>query len=173
MTHGKRFKSRWIWLLAAAFASVVQAEESQLPVDDETALVAYLQARRYTGFPVAEPEIHSSKNVHGKLIRTFLNKEMADGLKRRLVELPRNSASVKEIYTPEGKLDGWAVSAKLEDNSARGGAWYWYEVIGMATGRPEITANSRGGETAGARLCVSCHQAGYDYVLTRLPAAAR
>ena len=157
--------------LSILFSNAAFAEDLKIPIDDLQSLKTFLQTRQYQNFPVSEPEVHPSKNVHGTRIRTFLNKEMADGLGNRLAELPKNATAVKEVYTPEGVLDGWAVSIKLDDQSDYGTNWYWIEVVDLAKGGPgRVTSNERGSGPEG-RLCVSCHQSGYDYTLTSLPRA--
>ena len=74
------------------------------------------------------------------------------------------SAVVKEMYTPGGELEGWAVMVKTQSDSAGGQGWYWYEVTSTAPGSEPVASGN------GVPLCFGCHgNGGNDYVLTGYP----
>jgi hypothetical protein len=75
---------------------------------------------------------------------------------------PAGSASVKELYTPEGAANGFAVAIKLAPGDGPR-TWYWYERRG-APGGPALA------EGTGIPDCAVCHgMAGRDYVFFRAP----
>ena len=72
---------------------------------------------------------------------------------------PRCAAAVKELYGMGNTLLGHAVMVKLEDDSADGQGWYWYELYDGT-----VYANGPG-ET----LCTGCHSSGADYFRSPFP----
>jgi hypothetical protein len=54
---------------------------------------------------------------------------------------------------------GWSVMVKVQNDSAGGNGWYWYERFGDST-----FANG-----TGEPGCTSCHALGNDYVRAPFP----
>ncbi|MCG3175032.1 MAG: hypothetical protein GMKNLPBB_03366 [Myxococcota bacterium] len=127
------------------------------------ALWAFLTAKKYMNFK-AEPEVHPSGGPHGK-VRTWFNAILAGSLEKNMSAHPRGAGAVKELYAADGTtLTGWAVELKVQDDSAGGKGWYWYEVL-STTDDSKLVADG-----LGVQLCAGCHgRGGVDYVLTPLP----
>ena len=134
------------------------------PTDDRDALEAWLAEGRYLGWNCEEaPHPARPPGAH-RANRICTNDVLSEA---PLGAFPRGSAAVKELYDAAGAINGYAVSVKLDDESASGNGWYWYERIGA-----RIYADGRG-ET----LCTSCHAGagtGFaptarDYVFTVVP----
>lgn len=72
----------------------------------------------------------------------------------------RGSAAMKEIYDSETDTtpSGYSYYVKVDDESAGGTGWYWYERRGTT-----VTADGRGTGSDGSDDCVGCHAgAGID-----------
>ncbi len=117
-------------------------------------LLAWLQAGNYLSW-TAESAPHASAGPHGGKVRTFLNDTVLDSLSAGNASHPAGSALVKELYFGGDTVALWAVSVKVQDDSAGGRGWYWWEGVGLAgLGQP---------------ACTGCHAAGRDYVRTPFP----
>lgn len=144
----------------AATATPTALVDSQLPPTTASALRAWLQTKPYLTWH-AESGRHPSGGPHGGKVRTFLNDRAFDSLTDGLVQHPSGSAVVKELYfDADDVIDEWAVEIKLEEDSAGGDNWYWYE--GGLNGR-------------GLGICTNCHGGDFrdyrskDFILTRFP----
>jgi hypothetical protein len=117
-------------------------------------LLAWLQAGMYKSW-TAESAPHPSAGPHGATVRTFLNDLVLQSLAAGNAAHPTGSALVKELYFNGTTVQGWAVEVKVQDDSAGGRGWYWWEGEGLSgLGNP---------------TCTGCHSAGRDYVLTPFP----
>lgn len=131
------------------------AADLEIPVGEE--LQPWLAAGGYQELP-AESGIHASTGPHGR-VRSFVSPGLSDSLAAG-GDHPRGVAAIKELYDGD-TLNGWAVSVKIEDDSAGGEGWYWYEVFSTAAdAEPAV-------DGTGVDGCTGCHASGRDYV--RLP----
>ena len=123
-------------------------------------LFKWLQAGKYKSWS-KESAIHTSIGPHDDVL-TYINSSLEDSLKGEPAAHPAGAAAVKELYK-EGKQYGWAVSVKIQPDSARGQGWYWYEVVSMTDGSKLMGAG------LGVPLCWGCHSPGKDFVLSKYP----
>lgn len=134
--------------------------DPQNPPADARELRAWLQAGTYLGWH-AESGIHPSGGPHGGSVRTYMNDAVFDSLVAGNAAHPRGAAVVKELYFGTATVQLWAVAIKVDDDSAGGNGWYWYEGASLS-GR-------------GLRACTQCHASDYrqfiskDFVLTPFP----
>ncbi len=135
------------------------AADLEIPVGAEL-LQPWLADRSYADF-TGESEVHESSGPHGP-VRTFLSPGLAASLEAGAEVHPRGVAAIKELYDGD-TLDGWVVSVKIDDESAGGAGWYWYEVFDPSPdAAPFVNGTSADG-------CVNCHDAGIDYVRVGFP----
>ena len=119
----------------------------------------WLQAGYYRSW-TAESARHRSAGPHGLFVRTFLNDIVFASLAAGNAQHPTGAALVKELYSGD-RVTLWAVAIKVQDDSANGSGWYWWEGEGYAG--------------LGVPICTSCHGSDYngltsrDYVLTPFP----
>jgi hypothetical protein len=127
------------------------------------ALQAWLVEGHYASW-THESKPHESAGPHGDAVRTFVSPSLLASLQRGGAPHPRGASAVKELYDARGTHTGWAVSVKVDDASANGRGWYWYEVFSTKAGaRPAY-------EGKGERLCRECHaDGGSDQVLIPYP----
>ena len=139
-----------------------------IPLDKEE-LFQFLTEGRYKEFPASESGTHPSAGPHsvkdtfGQPVRTYLNETVLNSLRAGNKVHPKGSGIVKEMYSKTGKLEGFAVSVKTQENSDGGNGWFWYEATSM-TDSNALVANGNG-----VALCYGCHSSGRDFVLTRFP----
>jgi hypothetical protein len=132
-----------------------------LPPTDSAALFTWLADGSYLDWE-SESAIHPSAGPHGGDVRTFVNDTLLGSLADGASSHPAGSASVKELYSA-GELRGWATFVKTSDDSAEGDNWFWYENFSVTNASSPVAADF------GVGLCVDCHVAGRDYVLTPFP----
>ena len=133
---------------------------------DNSALHDYLRAGSYRQMPDMESDQHPSAGPHakyGRPVRVFVNEILAASLETGNDEHPVGSEAVKEMYLPDGNLEGWAVMVKTQDDSDGGRGWFWYEAISTEPGADPFMSGN------GIPLCFGCHSSGNDYVLTGWP----
>ncbi len=129
---------------------------------DSAVLFPFLQRGDYKGFP-AESAAHPSEGPHGA-VRTYINPALEASLAAQNAEHPVGAAAIKELYSSGGELRGWAVSVKVEPDSADGDGWYWYEVFSTTDGSNPVADGD------GVPLCAGCHgDTGNDYVSIPFP----
>jgi cytochrome c553 len=124
--------------------------DAQLPPSDAEAMQKWLAAGLYKDWvcesePSAKTEGAAAIHVHGGKSRVCTNVRLAASKTSGRREFPRGAASVKELYDDMDKLVATAVSVKVDDTSAGGQGWYWWE--GAETSGKGITA------------CAGCHGA--------------
>lgn len=145
---------------ATATATPSPVFDPQNPPTSAGPLRQWLIAGMYGGWH-AESAVHPSGGPHGGSVRTFLNDAAFDSLQAGNAQHPRGAAVVKELYFGTERVLGWAAEIKLDDDSAGGANWYWYEGASLA-GR-------------GLTICTSCHGSDYrdfrskDFILTPFP----
>jgi len=145
---------------APAVPSAVRSRE--LPPRRKRALLRWLRDGEYREAWAAEPEVHPSTagGAHGRNVRTYLSPRLVEDLGAGRTTFRKGAAMVKELYQG-GTSDvvGWSVMRKLRRKSGRRGReWLFYETFdgtndGAFFGR-------------GVRVCVGCHEAGVDYLLS-------
>jgi len=130
-------------------------------------LFAYLQSGDYKSFKTQEKNAHPSAGPHTKLglpVKVFMNDKIANSLAANEEEHPLGSIIVKEMFSEEVSLAGWAVMAKTQETSDGGAGWFWYEV----TSTEDSNAIAAMGN--GVNGCISCHSGGSrDMVRTAFP----
>lgn len=129
---------------------------------DPAALQRWLAAGSYKSWS-HESATHVSDGPHADEVLTYVSPTLAGSLAAGGAH-PRGAASVKELYDEQARHIGWAVSVKLDADSAEGKNWYWFEVFSTAAdAAPEY-------EGQGEDLCVDCHaDGGQDFVLIPFP----
>lgn len=157
--------------LAAVVAATLPASAgdaaklSNIPTEQD-ALFAYLKSGSYKDFFAKESERHPSAGPHtavGLDVRVFLNDTLAKSLEAEADAHPEGAGVVKEMFSPDGSLRGWAVAVKTQADSKDGQGWYWYEVTSTTDGSNPVAAGN------GVGLCTGCHAAGQDFVLSAYP----
>ena len=132
-----------------------------LPPSTAKEMQVWLVSKNY-GDWAAESGPHESTGPHGT-VRTFVNPTLEASLAAMNTQHPVGSASVKELYQ-NGAVYGYAVSVKLDEDSAGGEGWYWYESFNTDPDGP-AAFQSRGHPT-----CVGCHErTGNDFISTPYP----
>lgn len=129
-----------------------------LPPTNGAELVPWLQAGEYLDWQ-AESGVHPSTGPHFGGVRTFVNDVLHDSLAAGATSHPEGSAAIKELYGAGDAVLGWSVEIKLQDDSAGGDGWYWYEGY-----QDRVYADG-----TGEGICTGCHGGGNDYVLTPFP----
>ena len=89
-------------------------------------------------------------------MRVFYSARAAAALDAGAARFPAGAAAIKEL-TSEGYLYGWAVWVKVQDDSAAGSGFCWYELIEPGTVY---------GDALGSSDCVDCHAPGKDFLLS-------
>ena len=133
--------------------------ETEVPPTESTALFAWLQSRAYQAFP-AEASVHASSGPHG-MVRTFVNRQLADSLSAGAAEHPVGAAAVKELHNSSG-LMGWAVTVKTTSLGNDADHWYWYENLSIVQNAPAVDGQ-------GVATCVNCHRLGTDQIRSSGP----
>lgn len=78
---------------------------------------------------------------------------------------PKGAAAVKELYAAADDTApvGYAVYLKLQDDSADGSNWYWYERVPLDSEAPHdaqgVVADGPGSSGPAQTICVGCHAA--------------
>jgi hypothetical protein len=126
-------------------------------------LLAWLKAGSYKSW-AKEPAIHPAASPHTTNVLSYANNVLEQSIRAANTSHPINSATVKEIYTADNRINGYAVAIKTQANSDSGRGWYWYEILGLANGSGSVVASSNG-----ASGCAGCHSAGVDYIRTNFP----
>lgn len=141
-------------------ASFANAQE--IPPVDKDALFDWLTSGRYKSW-VHESAAHASAGPHPTKVIAYLNEALDASLVSGGDAHPKGSAAVKELLDGGGKLSGWAVSIKTEDESDAGNGWYWYEILGTSAESTVVASDN------GVPLCFGCHTPGKDFVLIPHP----
>jgi hypothetical protein len=139
---------------------------SRVPLEVST-LFEYLKKGEYKKFKARAKGTHSGRGPHTELglpVRVFYNNILASSLKAGNAVHPAGSTAIKEMFTAEGELQGWAVNTKTSDDTDEGRGWFWYEVTSGSD--PNAIAAAGNGVTG----CFGCHSnGGSDMVLSGFP----
>ncbi len=131
------------------------------------ALFAYLKKGEYKKFKTRQKGTHPGRGPHTELglpVRVFYNNILATSLKAGNSVHPAGSTAIKEMFTADGQLQGWAVNTKTSDDTDEGAGWFWYEV----TSASDDSAIAAAGN--GVTGCFGCHsRGGSDMVLSGFP----
>lgn len=152
---------------AAATETSVSPEsyEGEIPITAE-AIFEYLQSGAYKSFAARESAPHPSAGPHTKYgapVRVYLDPTMARSMRAGNAAHPVGAGIVKEMYTDDHELMGWAVSVKTHADSDDGNGWFWYEVTSTIDGTYPVAIGN------GHAMCVGCHSTGNDFVLSQYP----
>lgn len=163
--------------LLAACGSDDTETETQTPPMGRTAVEAWLAdgATTYKTW-ASEAAIHEARmpSPHGfnRIYSNDLIKNNASGTG----SWPKGAAAVKELYASATATApiGVAVYLKLEDDSANGANWYWYERVPLDSEAPHdangVVADGTGDAGTAKSICVGCHAgAGSDAMHTPTP----
>jgi len=134
--------------------------EFEVPVD-KSDLFKYLKSGIYKDYKYQEKETHPSTGPHttfGLPVQVYYNDTISASIKAENSEHPVGSAIVKEMFTEDNILAGWAVMVKTEAKSDGGKGWFWYEVTSASD---ENALQAIGNGVPG---CQSCHTVGNDMV---------
>lgn len=134
--------------------------DSVPPITSKDELLNWLKAEKYKAEFVAEPEVHPSSGPHGGNVRTYFNSILTEDLRAGKTKFRKNAAMVKELYfSGTETVVGYAVMVKVKKKSKQNGKeWLYYETF---DGTNNSVFYGRG-----VRLCVDCHRAGTDYLLS-------
>jgi len=136
-----------------ATASTPASSPSRAPLDGDE-LFSFLQDGIYKKFPHQDSATRPGRGPHtaiGLPVKAFYNKILAKSLNEGADAHPAGSTAVKEMYTADGQLQGWAVMTKTGDDSDQGRGWFWYEVT-STTDPSSLQAIGNG-----VPGCVGCH----------------
>ena len=139
-------------------ASVATADTAA-PPRRKAALLRWLRAGTYRAVYAGEPAVHGSRSAHGASVRTFYSPVLAHDLSAGRTTFRKGAAMVKELYFGGDTLRGWSVMSKLRRRAGPAGqGWLFYESFdGTNDGAPF---------GRGIGLCVGCHHAGTDFLLS-------
>ncbi|MEL6330875.1 MAG: cytochrome P460 family protein [Planctomycetota bacterium] len=134
---------------------------------DQAALFEYLREFRYRDWETRESARHPSGGPHtqlGRPVRVYMNDTLARTMRSDRRRHREGATAIKEMYTADGRLEGWAVEIKTGRNSRDGDGWFWYEVTSTTDGSSPVAIGN------GVPGCVSCHtRGGRDMVLSDWP----
>ena len=134
------------------------AADPTVPPKPLRPLLEWLRGGVYRRTYTPEPTVRVSSTAHGMHVRTWYAPSLVADLRAGTLPFRPGAAMVKELYFDgDQTVVGWSVMRKLRRRSAGGRGWFFFETL---NGR---TAIARG---RGVGLCVSCHAAGTDFLLT-------
>jgi hypothetical protein len=146
-----------LMLVLGGFDAALAADPT-LPPKRPSPLLGWLRAGVYRETYTPEPAVRVSSTAHGMHVRTWYAPTLVADLRAGTLPFRPGAAMVKELYFEgETTVVGWSVMRKVKRRSARGRGWFFFETL---DGRTPI---ARG---RGVGLCVGCHQAGADFLLT-------
>jgi len=157
--------------MAGALGAAMQPSAPSARVESavptlEGELFDYLRSGEYKSFAARESTKHPSRGPHTKYglpVQVYMDPLMDASLREGRDTHPAGASIVKEMFSADGDLEGWAVMVKTQEESAGGKGWFWYEVTSTAAGTEPIASGN------GVPLCFGCHGTGNDFVLTNYP----
>lgn len=124
----------------------------------------------------AEPAVHASREPSPHGFNRIYSNDIIAANATTTGPWPKGAAAVKELYASATAMTpiGIAVYLKLEDDSAAGANWYWYERVPVGNEAPHdangVVADGRGDSGPPKAICVGCHAgAGTDPMHTPTP----
>lgn len=142
--------------------------DAQTPPQGQQAVDAWLAKGDYKSW-ACEPAVHEARSPSPHGFNRICSNDLLSSNATGTNDWPKGSASVKELYDSADASEpiGYAVYLKLQDDSAGGANWYWYEDTGSA-----IAADGLGDSGGAKTICVGCHiGAGSDAAHTPSPGA--
>jgi hypothetical protein len=135
------------------------AGDDQTPPTSGAAVEAWLADGMYKNW-ASEPAVHASRapSPHG-FNRIYVNGLVASNA-AGTGAWPKGAATVKELFASATATTpmGYAVSLKLDSDTAAGANWYWYERLAQ-----DVVADGNGSKGPPLTICVGCHTgAGID-----------
>ena len=166
-----------ITFTACATDSSPSLGDSQTPAMGRTNVEAWLAdgTASYKTWK-SETAVHASRDPspHG-FYRIYSNALIADNA-TGTGSWPKGAAAVKELYANATSTTpiGYAVYLKLDNNTAGGANWYWYERVPLDSTAPHdangVVADGTGGTGPAKDICVGCHMGvGIDAMHTPTP----
>jgi hypothetical protein len=147
-----------VLLLVLGGFDLADGADRTLPPKPLGALLGWLRSGVYRETYTPEPAVRVSSTAHGMHVRTWYAPSLVEDLRGGTLPFRPGAAMVKELYFDgDQTVVGWSVMRKVRRRSARGRGWFFFETL---NGRTPI---ARG---RGIGLCVSCHEAGRDFLLT-------
>lgn len=128
-----------------------------VPPQGAAALKTWLADGSYKSWK-CEPEKHAARMPSPHAYNRICSNSILSGTADK-ANFPKDSAAVKELWGMDGsKLIGYAVYIKLNDDSAGGANWYYYE------DNPELKMDGPVADGVGTSgppkdVCVGCHSA--------------
>ncbi len=171
MTVGSKDYDEIAQGMAAGMATALQSSAKTPPVDSEVPvdledLARYLKSGAYKNLPHQETNSHPSRGPHSKFgwpVRVFMDEKMNRSLASGAAQHPKGASIVKEMFTDDGDLQGWAVMVKTQDDSQGGDGWFWYETTNVDQPEDVVAVGN------GVPLCYGCHSVGNDFFLSSYP----
>ena len=102
--------------------AVTNQVNSPVPPDPDK-LFAYLKDGKYKNLAAKESAAHPSRGPHSKFglpVRVFMDATIQASLAAGNREHPAGHSLVKEMYTADGQLDGWAVMPSSTKEARQG-----------------------------------------------------
>jgi len=125
-----------------------QFADKTVPPTEKIMLLNWLNGGYYSNWE-SQKGTHASFGPHDD-VRVFYNETLAKSMKAGNKNHPVGSTSVKEQHK-DGKHYGWSVAIKVEEDSADGDGWYWFETLDLKD------TEKIAFEGIGHVACTSCH----------------
>ena len=130
-------------------------------------LFEHLRSGKYKTYASQESATHPGRGPHTSVtapVRVYYNDLLSGSMRAGQSEHPEGAAAVKEMFSKDGVLEGWAVMVKTQSRTDEGRGWFWYEVT-SATDASSLAAMGNG-----VPGCVGCHSFGdQDLILSGFP----
>jgi hypothetical protein len=148
----------WFVLPLLLLATAAPAADPTLPPKRLAPLLRWLKDGVYRTAYTPEPTVRVSSTAHGMHVRSWYSPILVADLAEDTLPFRPGAAMVKELYFRGTEtVIGWAVMRKVRPRSAGGRGWFFFETL---DGR-SVVARGRG-----KGICVGCHAAGTDFLLT-------
>lgn len=138
------------------------AADDQTPPQDGAAVEAWLTEGAYKSWS-CESAIHAARAPSPHGFNRICSNDLIAADAADDTPWPKGAAAVKELYAAEDDAEpvGYAVYLKLEDDSAGGSNWYWYERVPLDSEAPHdadgVVADGNGSSGPAQTICVGCH----------------
>lgn len=149
--------------------------DPQTPPQGETAIKAWLATGDYKKWHCEDAE-HDARSPSPHGVNRICSNDILSSNPAGATYKAK-SAAVKELWDMKGgKVIGYAVYLKLQDDSAGGAGWYYYEDNPTINPPGGVVADGVGTSGNPKTVCVACHMAagmdamhsGHDYVYTQV-----
>jgi len=135
-----------------------------LPPMGAAAVEAWLQTGQYKNWH-CEPAVHAARSPSPHGFNRICSNDVIAAHATETAAWLEGAAAVKELYAAAGDTSpiGYAVYAKLSNDSAAGANWYWYERVPLDSEAPHdaagVVADGMGSTGPAMKICVGCHGA--------------